>query len=63
MYEMFVRVHEVSCEMLGTMSKMILRRAIRTKWMAQAPVGNVSACDSSDNAQRSDADRDTNLLR
>lgn len=37
MYEMFVRVHEVSCEMLGTMSKMILRRAMRTKWMAQAP--------------------------
>lgn len=39
MYEMFVRVHDVSWEMLGTMSKMILRRAMRTKWMAQAPGG------------------------
>lgn len=46
MYEILVRVHEVSWEMLGTMSKMILRRAMRTKWMAQAPAGNVSECDS-----------------
>ena len=44
MYEMLVRVHEVSWEMLGTMSKMILRRAMRTKWMAQAPAENVSGC-------------------
>lgn len=38
MYEMLVRVHDVSWEILGTMSKMILRSAMRTKWMAQAPV-------------------------
>src|SRR5262245_32484100 len=38
MYEMLVRVHEVSCETPGMMSNNILPRTMRTKWITHAPV-------------------------
>lgn len=45
MYEMFVKVHEVSCETPGMMSKRILRHAIRTRCIVQAPLyAPVSNC-------------------
>jgi hypothetical protein len=37
MYVMFVRVHDVSCEMPGMMSYRILSRRIRIGWISQAP--------------------------
>ena len=37
MYEIFVRVHEVSWLTPGIISKNIFRRAMRKKWISQAP--------------------------
>jgi len=38
MYEIFVNVQDVSFETPGIMSKRILRHAIRTKCIVQAPI-------------------------
>jgi len=38
MYEIFVNVHDVSCDTPGIISKRILRHAMSTKCIVQAPV-------------------------
>lgn len=44
MYETLVRVHDVSWDMPGTMSKRILSRQMTTKWTAHAPVLETCKC-------------------